>query len=75
MNSFKIEALATVATRGRLHDEVTESTINDLIDDGLIECRPPNTRTFKLTEKGRIMMNAIQTVPQPIVAYTMPGKE
>lgn len=30
---------------------------------------------FIVTEKGRVFLNALQAVPLPVQAWTMPGKE
>jgi DNA-binding MarR family transcriptional regulator len=79
MNTFTLEALVTVAARGRFYDATSSVAIKTIIDDGLVERRITDDKDdpnlYKLTEKGRIMVNALVSVPQPVIAYTMPGKQ
>lgn len=83
MNACDLEVLITVAVRGRFYDHQSLNSAHNLEGSGFIEPRTMkdgltidrNLNTFKLTEKGRIMVNALVSIPEPVLAYTMPGKE
>ena len=76
MNTFLVSALAHVAAHGRFGE----------FDSGLIKAALQERElvsphkgavkgVFQLTEKGRVMVNALVSVPEPVLAFTMPGKE
>lgn len=54
---------------GLIEEKLSSRVINE---HASLEQVPPANREYTITEKGRVFVNALMSVPLPVMAYVMP---
>jgi predicted transcriptional regulator len=67
MNIYNLRSLLSI------QDGEAQGDISSLIHEGLVIIDQDGSTN--ITEKGRVFINALMSVPLPIQAWTMPGKQ